>query len=82
MMKRYSLLPLYIALIMCLLTCPAQAWVTEALDNMVTGGSNSGYTSIALDSAGAIHISSYNAGMNAMQYSTNASGESSLRTSM
>jgi len=49
-------------------------WFTEELDWLDEGGSGGSYPSIAVDSMGAIHISSFNSTLESLQYSTNRSG--------
>lgn len=61
-------------LIICAFSVPARAWVTGVVDRLDTGGSGGRHTSIAVDSEGAIHVSSCNEALSALQYSTNALG--------
>jgi hypothetical protein len=52
----------------------AHAWTTEEVDWPDAWGGRGGRSSIAIDSAGAVHIASRNVTLDALQYSTNASG--------
>jgi len=53
---------------------PVGAWETEVVDRLDAGGTGGASSSIAVDSWGAVHVSSYNSDIGALQYSTNASG--------
>jgi len=72
-MKR-CLVVLFLSFFLC--SPEARAWVTEALDwDAYCGQGETENPSIAVDASGTVHISSYNATLQALQYSTNGSGD-------
>jgi|GEM_PF-934153 len=73
-MKRSTFSALFAVLLVLLSNPTAFAWVTEVLDQQPTGGSGGEGSAVAVDSTGAIHISSINQSFHDLQYTTNASG--------
>ena len=72
-MKSKSVPFLAVWFVLCLLALHAHAWETEVVDRPDTGG-NASALSIAVDTHGAAHISSFNGSLHALQYTTNATG--------
>ncbi len=69
--KRLALVVFALSIATC---AAAHAWVTEVLDRPEASGGVVSRPSIAVDSAGAVHMCSRNETLTALQYSTNASG--------
>jgi len=73
-MKRTKLRLLFAVLLVGFPGPAASAWVTEVVDRSISGGNGGQGSSIAVDSNGAIHISSINETTHSLQYTTNAEG--------
>jgi hypothetical protein len=73
-MRRRGLLTVLLVLAVSLCSVPSNAWVTLVVDRQDSGGNGGDYSSIAVDANGAVHVSSYNDSLDALQYNTNASG--------
>ncbi len=74
-MKRTSLTLLFAVFLAGLPDPAISAWVTAVVDRLPAGGKGGDGSSIAVDSTGAMHISSINRSViYALQYTTNASG--------